>query len=118
MFETTLSRDGTRIAFERFGRGSPIIFVVGAFNERSTAAPLADCLARQFTTLIYDRPGGGGSPDSLPYAVERELEDLGALIEVAGGSAGVFGYSSGAMLALRAAAAGLPIGRLAVDDPP
>jgi pimeloyl-ACP methyl ester carboxylesterase len=118
MFDTTLSRDGTRIAFERFGSGSPIIFVVGAFNERSTAAPLAECLARQFTTLIYDRRGRGDSTDTLPYAVEREFEDLGGLIEVVGGSAGVFGYSSGALLALQAAAAGLPISRLALYDPP
>src|SRR5690349_18263541 len=118
MFRTTLSRDGTRIAFDRRGSGLPIIMVVGAFNERPTAAPLADCLSDQFTTLTYDRRGRGDSGDAPTYAVEREIDDLAALIEVVGGSAGVFGYSSGAMLSLQAAAAGLPISRLALYDPP
>lgn len=118
MFDTTLSSDGTRIAFERFGDGAPIIFVVGAFNERSTAEPLARCLAAQFSTLIYDRRGRGDSSDTLPYSVEREIDDLAALINVVGGSSGVFGYSSGAMLALQSAAAGLRIDRLALYDAP
>jgi pimeloyl-ACP methyl ester carboxylesterase len=118
MFETTTSRDGTRIALDRTGNGSPIIFVVGAFNERSTAAPLAACLSGQFTTLTYDRRGRGDSGDTPPYAVEREIEDLAALLELVGGSAGVFGFSSGAILALEAAAAGLPITRLALYDAP
>ncbi|MBV9894762.1 MAG: alpha/beta hydrolase [Chloroflexi bacterium] len=120
MFETAiaLSRDGTRIAFDRRGSGSPIIFVVGAFNERPTAAPLAESLADRFSTFTYDRRGRGESGDTPPYAVEREIEDLTALIEVAGGSASVFGYSSGAMLALQSAAAGLPISRLVLYDPP
>jgi pimeloyl-ACP methyl ester carboxylesterase len=118
MFHTTVSRDGTRIAFDRQGRGAPIIFVVGAFNERATAAALAESLADRFTAFTYDRRGRGDSGDTLPYAAEREIEDLAALIEVAGGSAGVFGYSSGAMLALQAAAAGLPMDRLVLYDPP
>ena len=118
MFDTTVSRDGTCIAFERRGDGTPIILVVGAFNERATAAPLAECLAWQFTTIVYDRRGRGDSADTLPYAPEREFEDLAALIDVVGGSAGVFGYSSGAMLALQAAASGLQIRRLALYDPP
>jgi pimeloyl-ACP methyl ester carboxylesterase len=120
MFETssTVSRDGTRIVFDRRGHGTPIIFVVGAFNERPTAAPLAEHLADRFTTFTYDRRGRGDSGNTLPYAVEREVEDLAALIEVAGGSACVFGFSSGAALALRAAAAGLPIDRLVLFDAP
>lgn len=118
MFHTTLSRDGTRIAFDRRGTGVPVIFVVGAFNERPTAAPLAEMLADRFTTFTYDRRGRGDSGDTQPYAVEREIEDLAALIEAAGGSAGVFGYSSGAMLALRAAAARLSIDRLVLYDAP
>src|SRR5205085_9398240 len=89
-----------------------------AFNERPTAAPLAESLADRFTTFTYDRRGRGDSGDTLPYSVEREIEDLAAIIEAAGGSAGVFGYSSGAMLALYAAAAGLPIDRLVLYDPP
>ena len=112
------SKDGTAIAFERSGEGPPVILVVGAFNDRATGAPLAAALQERFTVFNYDRRGRGGSGDTLPYAVEREVEDLEALIEEAGGSASVFGYSSGAVLALRAAAHGLTIPRLALYDPP
>jgi pimeloyl-ACP methyl ester carboxylesterase len=118
VFNTTTSRDGTSIAYERIGSGAPIIMVVGAFNERPTAAPLAEALAPRFSCLTYDRRGRGDSGDTLPYAPEREIEDLAALIETVGGSAGVFGFSSGAILALQAAAAGLPITRLALYDAP
>ena len=107
------SKDGTAIAFERSGEGLPVILVVGAFNDRATGAPQAADLQERFTVFNYDRRGRGGSGDTLPYAVEREVEDLEALIEEAGGSASVFGYSSGAVLALRAAAHGLTIPRLA-----
>jgi len=112
------SKDGTRIAFDRSGEGPPIILVVGAFNERSTGAPLARFLEQHFTVFNYDRRGRGESGDTAPYAIEREIEDLDALIAEAGGSADVFGYSSGATLALRAAAHGLAISRLALYDPP
>jgi pimeloyl-ACP methyl ester carboxylesterase len=112
------SQDGTRIAYERRGEGAPVILVMGAFNDRHTGDALADYLAADFTVYTYDRRGRGESGDTAPYAVEREIEDLGAVIEVAGGEAAVFGYSSGAVLALRAAASGLPITRLAVYDAP
>ena len=112
------SKDGTTIAFEWSGEGPPLILVVGAFNDRATGAPLAAALQERFTVLNYDRRGRGGSTDTHPYAVEREVEDLQALIEEAGGSASVFGYSSGAVLALRAAAHGLSISRLVLYDPP
>jgi pimeloyl-ACP methyl ester carboxylesterase len=115
---TVTSRDGTRIAFDQSGEGPAIILVVGAFNDRATGAPLARALERQFTVFNYDRRGRGESGDTAPYANEREIEDLEALIAQAGGSAGVFGYSSGALLALRAPAQGLAISRLAVYDPP
>src|SRR5688572_31106642 len=104
----TISRDGTRICFDRTGEGPPLILVVGAFNDRHKGAPLAAALARHFSVYCYDRRGRGGSGDAPGYAVEREVEDLEALIGAAAGSAAVFGYSSGAMLALKAAAAGLP----------
>src|SRR5215472_15913323 len=91
---------------------------VGAFNTRSTTEPLAKALAPQFTVLNYDRRGRGDSGDTAPYAVDREIEDLGALIAAAGGSAAVFGYSSGATLALKAAASGLPVTRLVLYEPP
>src|SRR5687768_11913044 len=104
---TVLSKDGTPIAVDRSGAGPAIILVVGAFNARATGSPLAQFLARHFTVFNYDRRGRGESGDTAPYAIEREIEDLAALITQAGGSARVFGYSSGAILALRAAAHGL-----------
>jgi pimeloyl-ACP methyl ester carboxylesterase len=115
---TVTSRDGTTIAYDRTGAGTPVILVVGAFNDRGTGAPLAAALAGQFTIYTYDRRGRGDSGDTLPYAVEREVEDLAALIAAAGGSAAVFGYSSGAVLALKAVELGLPITKLALYDTP
>jgi pimeloyl-ACP methyl ester carboxylesterase len=113
-----ISKDGTTIAFDQSGEGPAIILVVGAFNDRATGAPLARFLERHFTVFNYDRRGRGESGDTAPYAIEREIDDLDALIAQAGGSACVFGYSSGAILALRAAAHGLGISRLALYDPP
>jgi pimeloyl-ACP methyl ester carboxylesterase len=115
---STVSTDGTVIAYDRLGDGRPIVMVAGAFNDRATTAPLAVALQDRFTVLNPDRRGRGDSGDSQPYAVEREIEDLDALIREAGGSAAVFGYSSGAMLALRAAAHGLAITHLALYDAP
>src|SRR5579864_9674249 len=97
------SLDGTPIAFDQYGDGPPVILVLGAFNDRSSGAPLAASLAPRFTVLNYDRRGRGESGDTPPYAVEREIEDLDALIQEAGGSARVFGMSSGGGLALDAA---------------
>jgi len=116
--KTVISKDGTPIAFDRSGEGAPIILVVGAFNTSSTGAPLAAQLSEHFTVFNYDRRGRGMSGDTVPYAIEREIEDLDALITEAGGSASVFGYSSGAILALMAAARGLTITKLALYDPP
>lgn len=116
-----ISRDGTPIAYERFGERRdrpPVILVLGAFNDRGTGRPLAEHLAADFTVYVYDRRGRGESGDTRPYAVEREIEDLGALIAAAGGEAAVFGFSSGAVLALKAAASGLPITKLALYDAP
>lgn len=118
MHLTVTSPDGTPIAYERGGDGPPLILVVGAFNTRATGVPLAMSLASHHTVYTYDRRGRGDSGDTAPYAVEREIEDLGALIAAAGGAAAVFGYSSGANLALQAAARGLPITRLALYDAP
>ena len=102
------SGDGTEIAFERLGDGEAVILISGASTSRAVHASLAELLAADFTVLNYDRRGRGESGDTLPYAVEREIEDMGAVVTAAGGSAAVFGNSSGAVLALRAAAAGLP----------
>lgn len=114
----TVSGDGTTIAFERSGEGRPVVVVGGAFNDRGTAAPIASLLAADFTVFAYDRRGRGDSGDTAPYSVDREVADLAAVIEEAGGAASVYGLSSGAALALHAAADGLPITRLALYEPP
>jgi pimeloyl-ACP methyl ester carboxylesterase len=118
MVETTLSADGTTLAFERTGDGPPLILAGGALNNRHSGGPLAAVLAPRFSVICYDRRGRGDSGDTPPYAPAREVEDISALIEAVGGSAYVFGHSSGAILALEAAAAGAPITRLAVNEPP
>src|SRR5260370_28943508 len=116
--QTIASRDGTTIAYDRMGNGPPLIIVVGAFNDRFTGAPLAAALADQFTVYIYDRRGRGDSGDTQPYAIEREFEDLAAVIEAAGGSASVFGVSAGTVLSMRAAGTRLPIDELVLVGPP
>ena len=105
--ETVTSSDGTTIAFDRLGDGPPLILVCGASTDRMANARLATLLAEHFTVFNYDRRGRGDSGDTASYAVEREVEDLDALIEEAGGSAFLYGTSSGAALALEAAASGL-----------
>jgi pimeloyl-ACP methyl ester carboxylesterase len=116
--DKTRSSDGTEIAFDRLGDGAPVILISGASTARAIHTALAELLAANFTVLNYDRRGRGDSGDTQPYAVEREIEDLHAVLNEAGGSAGVFGNSSGGVLALHAAAAGLPITRLALWEPP
>ncbi len=103
---TVTSLDGTSIAYSQIGQGSALILVGGAFEQRamdSETAQLAPLLAQHFTVFHYDRRGRGESTDTQPYAVEREIEDIEALINEAGGSAFVFGISSGAALAMEAA---------------
>jgi pimeloyl-ACP methyl ester carboxylesterase len=118
MMTRVISTDGTAIAFDQAGAGPPVILIAGAFCSRSTTAPLAAALLDRFTTLNVDRRGRGDSGDTDPYAVEREIEDLNRLIAHAGGSAAVFGHSSGATLVLRAAAHGLAITALLLYEPP
>lgn len=114
------SRDGTRIAFEKSGKGSALVIVGGALSHRNGGKPLADELADRFTVYTYDRRGRGESSDTKPYAVEREIEDLDAVIEQAGNKAYLYGVSSGAALALRGAAQLGPakVRKLAVYEPP
>ena len=98
------SRDGTSIAYDRIGDGPALILVGGAFSHRSWKGwtRLSELLAPRFTVISYDRRGRGDSGDAPEYAVEREIEDLAALVRTEGGSAHVFGMSSGGVLALRA----------------
>ncbi|TDE11482.1 alpha/beta fold hydrolase [Jiangella asiatica] len=116
--EGITSKDGTPIAFDQLGEGPPIIVVAGASCDRAIDAPLAKALAEHFTVLNHDRRGRGDSGDTAPYAVAREVEDLHALIEAAGGTAALLGLSSGAVLAAEAAASGLPVTRLIMWEPP
>jgi pimeloyl-ACP methyl ester carboxylesterase len=122
--EKIRSKDGTTIAFDRLGEGPALIVVNGALATRAdvlstTEGPDNANLARHFTVFAYDRRGRGDSGDTPPYAVEREVEDIDALITEAGGSAFVLGHSSGAVLALEAARL-LPgkITKLALYEPP
>ena len=120
LMNTVTSGDGTRIAFESRGAGPAVVLVDGAMCSRSfgPTGGLAEALADQFTVYRYDRRGRGESGDTQPYTVAREVEDLAAVIAEAGGSACVLGISSGAGLALEAAASGVPIAKLALFEPP
>ena len=135
--ETTKSADGTVIAYDRAGQGPPLIVTVGAFSDRKTFVPPADLTAR-FTVYTYDRRGRGDSGDTQPYSPEREVADLAAVIKAAtepgagpeagsgagsgdgsaGGAAFVYGHSSGAALALRAAWEGVPMAAVVAYEPP
>ncbi len=112
------SADRTMIAFDHSGRGPALILVVGAFCDRSSTKTLASRLGTHFTVYEYDRRGRGDSGDTATYSIEREVGDLAAVMEAAGGSAFVFGHSSGGALALEAAARGVPVRRLALYEPP
>jgi Alpha/beta hydrolase family len=112
------SKDGTAIAHDRRGDGPAVVLVGGALDDGSENAPLAQVLAEWFTVYNYARRGRGESGDTPPYAVEREIEDIEALVAEAGGSAHLYGVSSGGALALQAAAAGVPADRLAVYEIP
>jgi pimeloyl-ACP methyl ester carboxylesterase len=114
------SGDGTRIAYERTGAGPALVMVDGAMCSRAFGPSEATAagLSGDFTVYRYDRRGRGDSTDTKPHAVAREVEDLAAVISEAGGSASVYGISSGAGLALEAAASGAPITRLVLFEPP
>src|SRR5437899_12761352 len=114
------SSDGTSIAYERVGTGPAVILVDAAGNFRgfSPMPQLAKALSQRFTVFTYDRRGKGASTDTLPYAVDREIDDLQALIDLAGGSAFVHGFYSGAILGLPAAGHGIGIEKVSLLEPP
>jgi pimeloyl-ACP methyl ester carboxylesterase len=116
----TISRDGTRVAFTKAGSGPPVVLVDGAFcyRELGPAPELAPLLAQHFTVFVYDRRGRGESGDTSPYAIEREIDDLQAVVDEAGGTADVVGVSSGAALALQAVASGVKVKKLVLYEPP
>ncbi|WP_413372717.1 alpha/beta fold hydrolase [Paenibacillus taichungensis] len=115
-----ISKDGTKIAYDKIGQGPALILVAGAFSYRKFPGQvqLAKELSDQFTVYNYDRRGRGDSGDGEHYSIEREIEDLEALIEEAGGKAYVWGLSSGAVLAMNAAEKGAKITKLALHEPP
>ncbi len=118
---TVTSRDGTEIAFDRRGSGPAVVLVPAVLSTRTfdpLTGALAERLAADHTVFFYDRRGRGESGDTPPYAVDREIEDIAAIVEAAGGSAALYGLSSGAVLALRAALALPSITRVAVYEPP
>jgi pimeloyl-ACP methyl ester carboxylesterase len=116
--ETVTSSDGTTIAFERSGEGPALVVVGGSLADHRFYAPLAGELAERFAVYNFDRRGRGQSGDTQPYAVEREVEDVGALVAHAGGPVFLYGHSAGSALALRAAALGLDVAKLVLADPP
>jgi alpha-beta hydrolase superfamily lysophospholipase len=110
------SADSTSIALDHSGRGAPVVLVNGALGDRSASSPLAGLLTN-YRVFTYDRRGRGESGDSAAYAVEREIEDLAAVLAVANGPTCVYGTSSGANLVLRAAASGVTMRRIALWEP-
>jgi pimeloyl-ACP methyl ester carboxylesterase len=116
---TVTSTDGTTIAYDRRGQGPAVIVVDGALSLRQSKQELAELLAPRFTVYNYDRRGRGDSGDTRPYGVAREVEDIAALMDEAGGSAGLYGHSSGACLALEATGQlGGKVTRLAMYEAP
>ncbi len=121
-----VSKDGTLIAYDIYGQGPAVVLIDGAFCSRAFGplAELAQKLVPDLTVVTYDRRGRGQSGDTPPYAVDREIEDIAALIRAVGGSASLYGLSSGAALALEAAirfqsgADGVNVEKLAMHEPP
>lgn len=113
------SHDGTLIAFDQVGTGTPVVIVGGAFSTAEAGAPLAAALAAAgLCGVAVDRRARGNSGDTAPYLPAREAEDLAAVINAVGGEAAVLGHSSGAVLALFAAAEGVPMQHLFLSEPP
>ncbi|NIL56397.1 alpha/beta fold hydrolase [Salinispora arenicola] len=118
--ETVTSADGTTIAYQKSGTGPPVVIVGGGLNEKAMHAELAEGLSTNFTVYNYDRRGRGGSGDTVAdrYSVDREVEDLAAVIAATGGPSHVFANCTGGMIAVPAAARGVPIAKLAMYEPP
>jgi pimeloyl-ACP methyl ester carboxylesterase len=120
MTEFATSKDGTRLAYDRLGQGPPLVIVNGALSVRTFvfARKMAEEFAKSFTVYNYDRRGRGDSTDHMDYSVQKEVEDVAAVCAAAGGKPFVVGFSSGAALALEAAAAGVPMASLVAYEPP
>lgn len=117
MVNTVRSQDGTDIAYALAGAGPPVVLVSGPLSDRSASVPLAEQLGDTFTVVTYDRRGRGASGDTDPYEMQREVEDLQAVIWALGAPAGIYGFSTGATLALKAAVGASGIAGLALHEP-
>ncbi|CCH31195.1 alpha/beta hydrolase [Actinosynnema sp. NPDC047251] len=115
---TVTSKDGTPISVDRFGEGPPLVLIEGALNDLATTVPLGTLLSSRFTVFAYDRRGRGASGDVQPYSVDREIEDLDAVLAETGEPPYVFGNCSGGALVLEAAARGREFAALALYEPP
>ena len=117
---TAISKDGTTVAYDKKGRGFPVILIDGALCSRDMGPMpgLSELLSPECTVIHYDRRGRNDSGDTAPYSVEKEIEDIDALIKTAGGEADLFGISSGAVLAMTAVSRGLAVRKLAIYEPP
>lgn len=118
LMQTVRSKDGTPIAFRQEGAGPDLLIIGGSLADHRSYVPLAQELARHFTVTNIDRRGRGLSGSTSPYAPEREVEDLAAVLALCKGPVHLYGHSAGAALALHAAAMGLPLGMLVLADPP
>jgi pimeloyl-ACP methyl ester carboxylesterase len=118
--QTVISDDGTRIAYDSYGDGPALILIGGAlsFRKFKKMEQFAETLSDRYTVINYDRRGRGDSGDTKPFALEREIEDIAALIDAVGGTASLWGWSSGGALALRAAGAGIGVEKVAAYEPP
>ncbi|NRQ33492.1 alpha/beta hydrolase [Nonomuraea sp. NN258] len=115
---TVSSADGTTLAYDRLGHGPAVVLISGGPSDRTANQELAELLSAHCTVYNYDRRGRGESGDTPPYSAEREYEDLAAVISAAGDSAALVGNSGTGLIALEAAARGLPVSRLALWEPP
>lgn len=115
---TVTSKDGTQIALDVVGEGPPLILVEGALNDMATTLPIAALLQKRYRCLVYDRRGRGASGDTAPYSVQREIEDLAAVVDFAGEPPFLFGNCSGGPLAIEAARAGVNLRAVALYEPP
>jgi len=119
--KTATSKDGTILAYDVYGTGKPLIYITGAscFRNFKPIVDDAKLFANEFRVYNYDRRGRGDSGDTPPYAMEREIEDIEAIIDAAGGKAFLFGHSSGGVLALEAASKlGTKVEKIVIYDPP
>ena len=116
--QATTSKDGTRIAFNKIGTGPALLILGGSLADHQFYAPLAEAMAPRFTVYSLDRRGRGLSEDTKPYAPEREVEDVAAVMALSNGPKFLYGHSAGAALALRVAAANIALTKLVLADPP